>query len=197
MQLRGLGPRERRLGVAKTKGTNLIGAVKFLRRRRDEARAALPARLHHYLDERVLPTSLYPEEDLVALLQAMAPMLKGVGGDVFELMGRAAVREHMEGVYEHLLKGDRLSFARRVSALWQTQHDTGRLALVEGGEGRARYELTEYGHPSREMCGTIRGYILEALARSGFAEVKVRKAGCVLDGLDRCSWECSWREPAA
>ena len=84
-------------------------------------------------------------------------------------MGRALVREHMQGVYEHLLKGDRLSFARRVSTLWQTQHDTGRLVLVDGQRGRARYELSDFGHPSREMCAVIRGYILEALAHSGFA----------------------------
>ena len=183
--------------MAKVKGTNLIGAVKLLRKSREKARAALPPALHHYLEERVLPTSLYPEEDLVGLIRGMAVLLKDVGGDVYELMGRAVVRDHMEGVYEHLLKGDRLSFARRVSTLWQTQHDTGRLVLVDDGPGRARYELTDFGHPSREMCAVIRGYILEALAHSGFASVEVVKAGCVLDGRDACTWECTWRERGA
>ena len=183
--------------MAKVKGTNLISAVKLLRRNRERARAALPPALHHYLEERVLPTSPYPEEDLVELIRAMAALLQGAAGDVFELMGRTLVREHMQGVYEHLLKGDRLSFARRVSTLWQTQHDTGRLVLVDGERGRARYELSDFGHPSREMCAVIRGYILEALGHSGFAEVEVVKAGCVLDGRDRCTWECGWQEPAA
>jgi hypothetical protein len=183
--------------VAKVKGTNLVGAVKLLRRNREKARELLPAVLHRYLEERVLPTSLYPEEDLVGLIRAMAEILRGVGGDVFELMGRAAVREHMEGVYEHLLKGDRFTFARRVSTLWQTQHDTGRLALVEQASGRARYELSDFGHPSREMCAVIRGYILEALSHSGFTDVVVEKTACVLDGRDRCSWECRWQERSA
>jgi hypothetical protein len=180
--------------VAKVKGTNLIGAVKLLRRHRDAARAALAPALHHYLDERVLPTSWYPEQDLVALLRAMVPLLGDIGGDPFELMGRAAVREHMDGVYEHLLRGDRLSFARRVSTLWQTQHDTGRLTLVEEGPGRARYELAGYAHPSREMCATLRGYVLEALLASGFVETRIAKRSCVLDGAERCVWQCTWRE---
>ncbi len=180
--------------MAKVKGTNLIGAVKLLRRNRDAARAALPEGLHHYLEERVLPTSWYPEEDLVALLRAMAPLLRDLGSDPFELMGRAAVREHMEGVYEHLLKGDRLSLARRVSTLWQTQHDTGRLSLVDLGPGRARWELLGYAHPSREMCGTLRGYVLEALIASGYSEARIEKTSCVLDGADRCAWDCQWRE---
>jgi hypothetical protein len=180
--------------VAKVKGTNLISAVKLLRRNREQAAAALPAALHHYLEERVLPTMLYPEADLVELIRAMAGILAGVGGDVHELMGRTLVREHMEGVYEHLLKGDRLSLARRVSTLWQTQHDTGRLTLVEEGPGRARYELTDFGHPSREMCAVTRGYVLEALGHSGLVGVSVVKTGCVLDGRDRCTWQCTWKE---
>jgi hypothetical protein len=183
--------------VARVKGTNLISAVKFLRHSREKARALLPAAHHHYLEERVLPTELYPEEDLVELLRAMAELLRGAGGDVYELMGRAAVREQMNGVYEHLLTGDRRRMAHRVAALWQTQHDTGRLVMVDEVPGRARCELSDYGHPTREMCGVIRGYILEALAHSGFASVEVTKVGCVLDGRDRCTWECSWREPGA
>jgi hypothetical protein len=182
--------------VAKVKGTNPIGAVKLLRRHRDAARAALAPALHHYLEERVLPTSWYPEEDLVALLRAMVPLLGDIGGDPFELMGRAAVREHMEGVYEHLLRGDRLTLARRVSALWQTQHDSGRLTLALQGPGRARYELEGYAHPSREMCATLRGYVLEALLASGFVDTRITEVACVLDGAERCAWDCTWREAA-
>ena len=183
--------------MAKVKGTNVISAVKLLRKNRDAARASLPSALHHYLEERVLPTSWYPEEDLAALLRAMAPLLRDVAADPFELMGRAAVREHMAGVYEHLLRGDRHSMARRVGALWQTQHDTGRLHMIEEGPGRARWELSGYGHPSREMCGTIRGYVLEALTGLGFPDVRVAKAACVLDGADRCAWDSRWHEAPA
>ena len=182
--------------MAKTKGTNLVGAVKFLRRNRAAARASLAPALHHYLEERVLPTSWYPEEDLVALLRAMAPLLGDATGNVFELMGRATLREHLEGVYERLLKGDRLTLARRVSTLWQMQHDTGRLALISTGPGTARYELEEYGHPSREMCATIQGYLHEALVAAGFGAVQIRKARCTLDGDPLCIWECAWNESA-
>jgi len=183
--------------VAKTKGTNLIGAVKFLRRNREAARAALPPALHHYLEDRVLPTSWYPEEDLVALLRVMAPMIGDAPGSVFELMGRITLREHLGGVYERLLKGDPLSFARRASALWQMQHDSGRLAFIEEGPRRALFELADYAHPSREMCATIQGYVHEALAASGFAALEIRKTRCTLDGDPRCVWECAWQERAA
>ena len=183
--------------MAKVKGTNLISAVKLMRRNREQALAALPPALHHYLGERILPTTLYPEADLVELIRVLAVLLRDVPGDVHELMGRTLVREHMEGVYEHLLKGEPLMLARRVTTLWQAQHDTGRLVLVQGGRGCARYELSDFGHPSREMCAVVRGYILEALTHSGCASLEVVKAGCVLDGRDRCTWECTWEEPAA
>lgn len=180
--------------MAKTKGTNLIGAVKFLRRNREAARAALAPALHHYLEERVLPTSWYPEEDLVALLRAMAPLLGDAPGNAYELMGRATLREHLDGVYERLLKGDRLTLARRVSTLWQMQHDSGRLTLTGTGPETARYELEGYGHPSREMCATIQGYLHEALVAAGFGSVEIRKSRCTLDGDPRCEWECAWHD---
>lgn len=184
--------------MAKAKGTNLLSAVKFLRRHREAARAALPPALHHYLEERVLPTSWYPEEDLVGLLRVMAPMI-GEGGDgAFELMGRITVREHMDGVYERLLKGgDPLNVARRASALWQTQHDTGRLAIRDSAPGRARFELADYGYPTREMCVVVTGYIHEALVASGFAGLAIRKTRCILDGHETCVWECTWQQAPA
>jgi hypothetical protein len=180
--------------VAKVKGTNLIGAVKLLRKNRAHALVALPAELHHYLDERIIITEWYPEADLVTLMRAMAPLLRGTNEDPYELFGRAAVREHMAGVYERLLKGDRASLARRVSVMWQAQHDTGRLEFIGHVAGRGRYELKDYQHPSREMCGTLTGYLSESLRASGFASVVLDKVRCTLDGHDRCIWECRWRD---
>jgi len=47
------------------------------------------------------------------------------------------------------------------------------------------------------MCGTIRGYVLEALTGLGFSDVRVAKAACVLDGADRCAWDSRWHEAPA
>jgi hypothetical protein len=182
--------------VAKVKGTNLIGAVKMLRKNRAHALAVLPPALHHYLAERVIVTEWYPEQDLILLLRAMAPLLADVPGDPFELIGRRAVRDHMGGVYARLLEGDRLSLARRVSVMWQAQHDTGKLELVGNRPGKGRYELEGYAAPSREMCSTVTGYISESLVASGFANVRIDKVRCVLDGHKKCVWECQWRDEA-
>jgi predicted hydrocarbon binding protein len=181
--------------VAKVKGTLIQSAVRFLRHHKDAARASLPPTLHHYLEERVLPTDWYPETDLVAMMRAMAPLLQDAGEDAFVLMGRAAVREHLDGVYEHLLKGARASLGRRLATLWQTQHDSGRVTTTELGPVKARFELADYGHPTREMCASMRGYVLEMLESAGFSAVEVREIACVLEGARHCGWEACWREP--
>ena len=61
--------------MGRTKGTSIVEIVKFLRTRRDDALQALPAAVHHYLDDRVLESAWYPEEDLVALVGAMVETL--------------------------------------------------------------------------------------------------------------------------
>ena len=61
--------------MARAKGTALIGAVKMLRKRKDEARALLPEALHRYLSVSVLPASWYPEEDLLKLIRALLEIM--------------------------------------------------------------------------------------------------------------------------
>jgi hypothetical protein len=179
------------------KGSNLVGVVKLLRRQRKLARAELPPALHRYLDERVLLTSWYPEADLLAILRVVAKWIGSDSADAFELMGRAAMRDHLGGVYGRLLTGDPTTLPRRVGAIWQAQHDTGRLGFHQTGRGRGHFLLEEFGHPSREMCSIICGYLHEALERGRFADPRVWKAGCVLDGEKQCRWECAWTEAKA
>jgi hypothetical protein len=181
--------------MAQVKGSNLLGAVKFLRRHRDAARAELAPALHPYLEGRVLQTEWYPEADLVELLRVIAKLIGNASPDAFELMGRATLQMHLAGVYERLLKGDSTSLGRRIAAIWQTQHDTGRFTFQSTARGRGIGDLADFGHPSREMCAIISGYLHEALTSADFRDARVTKLGCVLDGEKTCRWECSWAEP--
>jgi hypothetical protein len=76
--------------MARAKGASLIGLVKWLRHDREAALRALPAGLHHYLEDRIQIASWYPEEDLLALVRALARVLPVGEGDVYEQMGGAS-----------------------------------------------------------------------------------------------------------
>jgi len=54
--------------LAKAKGTVLVDIVKALRKNKERSRTLLPAKLLHYLDERIVIASWYPLEDYVELL---------------------------------------------------------------------------------------------------------------------------------
>jgi len=185
--------------MAKAKGTALLGAVKYLRRQGDRARDALPAHLHRYLEERILPASWYPEQDLLDLLGAVARLLPDSGPDVHAQMGRISARDHMESFYGHLFQHseDPLSLPRKAFALWTSMHDTGRLRIDMEDEGRARVELIDYAIPCREMCGIMTGYVEETLRLSGFAEPRLEKQRCRVRGDDACVWEARWRAAPA
>jgi hypothetical protein len=185
--------------MAKAKGTTLISSVKFLRQHRDAARALLPEALHRYLEERVIPTSWYPETDLLELIRATARLVPGAGADVFETMGRITAREHLEGTYAHLVdgKGDPLSIPSRAFALWASQHDSGRITALLEGPDRVRIDVVDFAIPSREMCAVVGGYVVETLRLAGLPAPRGEKLCCRLDGADRCSWRCVWVPAAA
>jgi hypothetical protein len=178
--------------MAKAKGTTIVGAVKFLRGRREEALRILDVRLHPYLEERIFPTSWYPESDLLDLIRAVAKLLPLPDARAYEEMGRQTAREHLEGVYSHLASGDALQVGRRAFALWSSQHDTGRMSMERTGPGRARAEVVDFGHPSRELCAVVRGYVLETFRASGIANPQGRETTCRCQGDPACTWEFSW-----
>ena len=74
--------------MAKAKGTVMVGLVKALRRNKEKAREILPAKLFHYLDERIVVASWYPVEDYVVLLRAVGKISPSPDGNTFIEMGR-------------------------------------------------------------------------------------------------------------
>ena len=90
--------------MAKAKGTVMVGLVKALRRNKEKAREILPAKLLHYLDERIVVASWYPVEDYVVLLRAVGKISPSPNGNTFIEMGRISARDHMEGTYSRLKK---------------------------------------------------------------------------------------------
>ncbi len=179
--------------MGKAKGTTLINAVKALRLKKDEARAALPERLHGYLEERILVSSWYPEEDLLAILRALAKVMPSPGMDIYEFMGRILARTDLGGVYALLLrKGDPAATLRRTAITWEHYHDTGKEVVVESGDNHAAIEISGYDSPSRETCGSVKGYIHEKVAMAGGKEIRVVHNKCVLDGVSACRFEVTW-----
>jgi hypothetical protein len=180
--------------LGKAKGSTVLGAVKFLRRNREEAKRLLSPALHHYLDERIQVSRWYPEEDLLALIRAVAPLIPAGTGNPYEAMGRLNARQHMATVYSHLIsESDELALVHRGFVLWQTMHDTGRLTITLERPGRARLDLIDYTQPSHEMCATVTGYISETFIVTGLKDPIVAMISCRVAGDDVCSWRATWR----
>jgi hypothetical protein len=177
--------------MGNVKGMTLLGSVKFLRQRRDDALGVLPPELHHYLDDRIRPTGWYPECDLAQLVRATASLIPGPRDQVLEAMGETTAREHAE-VYGDLMSGG--SSTSRAFALWSTQHDTGELRMAEEAPQRVRFDLTGYEDPSRELCLIVQGYLKGTMYMNGFRDITVEKLACRLWSDDRCAWRVVWKE---
>ena len=178
---------------AKVKGTNMLSAVKALRMAREQARAVLPPALHHYLEERILVSSWYPELDLMGLLAALGTLLPAGGGDPFVFMGRTTAREHLAGIYRgHVRAGDLERTLRSGTALWRNYHDTGALTAELESPQQAIVRLRDFAATSREFCRILTGYFTELVEQAGGKSVTATKLACSLDGAPDCQWRLSW-----
>jgi hypothetical protein len=179
--------------MAKVKGASIVDSVRFLRRHKDAARKILPPSLHHYLAERILSASWYPEEDLIPLVRAMARILGEPEKAFFEKAGRLSAQVHAQGVYRHLVRsGERESLARRALVLWSSQHDSGAMEMSSEESGRVRVAVRDFALPSREFCAINGGYMGATFEISGCQDVRVQKLSCCVDGAAECAWQVTW-----
>ncbi len=183
------------MSEARAKGINFVGMVKFLRTQREAALELLPESLRHYLDDQISVASWYPEEDMIGLVRVLAKLMPPGQEEPLVLIGRINARQHIEGVYNHLFESpDLLTLPLRAVALWKSMHDSGDFKIVLDA-GEATVELSDYGHPSREMCVMVRPYLEEFFRASGIEKVDVEKQACCLDGASTCRYQVRW-EPA-
>jgi hypothetical protein len=135
----------------------VLKAVKVLRSCKQESLAQLPKSLHHYLEDRIVVASWYPEQDFFELLCACAALFPG-GDAAFEMLGAATAQDHAEGMYTDIMKRDPVSRAR---IMWRTQHDTGDLVLLDQTANSATYELRDWSPASARYCRVVGGYFTE------------------------------------
>jgi hypothetical protein len=186
--------------VPHIKGVAMLNAIRALRSiGKDRARELLPEHLHKYLgEERILPVAWYPEADMLelnrALAQMLRPTLQGASlEDVFIHMGKLVGRIDLSTVYAVMVRNRALDDApERLSALWKQYHDTGTLQ-ASIGEGSARFELRDYGLPSRELCWIQRGWLFAYIELTGAKEQKLIETQCRSLGDASCVWNASWR----
>jgi hypothetical protein len=175
--------------MGKTKGAAALTSVKLLRGRKDEARKVLPLELHHYLEERIVVASWYPERDVFGLMMGVAKLFPLEGGQ-FEAMGAAAARLHLDGLYAPLLQRDP---AVRARTLWKTQHDSGELVLTNLTEDSATYELNGWEQLGAEHCRLLGGYFCEVHRLTGAAEPSYEHTACSGRGGALCTWVVRWK----
>ena len=173
------------------KGAVLIGLVKFLRQRRDDALEALPPAQHHYLDEDIRLSSWYPESDFITLIRAAAKLMPLEYEAAIERMGLIGARAHAE-VYGDLLRSS-MGSNSSVFALWSAQHDTGELRGYYESSSCSRIELVGFGAPSREVCMLAMGYLRGGFELNGYDDVAIEKKSCASLGADCCSWRVTWK----
>lgn len=182
--------------MAKVKGTIVVKIVKSLRSLHEPTTELLPPGLQHYLDERVLPTTWYPEEDYLGLMRVLAGKLRDPGMDVWEWMGRESARLDLEEIYRSLLRErDPAGTLEKFESFWSLRHDSGEPKVTLHGPGRATVELAGYGLLSGEVCRSVTGSIWQLLSSAGAQGIQVREESCRVRGAPVCRWQASWTDP--
>lgn len=180
------------------KGTVLVACVKALRAKREEAAPLLGESARRFLgEERVLPSSWYDESVAFDLYRAFARLTGGkVGTRTWQEMGRQAATLHAVESYRHVVRArDTASILCQSGiALFQSQHDTGKLKAVMTGPCSAAIEIQGFGAMCTEWSHMIAGYLRGLVEVTGAQEIDVRIERVDLTKKD-AEYTVRWRTP--
>ena len=183
------------LSMASVKGTIMLPLVKGIRAGVPGARSVLAPELHRYLEERIIVSEWYPEEDHLALLRVLG---RAMGPNAYLRMGHHLAQFELGGVYKlSLHAGDARRTLRAFVSLWPQNHDTGKIELSDRKDGGARYTLTEFALPAREICEVVTGYLTEAMRMCIGETVIVVHPRCRANGGPVCVWDIDLPPAAA
>ena len=184
--------------MGRIKGTAVLSVVKALKvLGKERVAAEAPPAVAHYLDERILPSSWYSEDDHLALLRLLGRLiqtsLSEQQEDVFVWMGRNSAQTDMSTVYSSLVSTASPETAfRRGGTLWQAYHDSGSLQITMTGPSKGTAELTDYPGSAPEVCRVLTGWLAGFVQTAGGKDVKVRETRCKHRGAMSCIWEVEW-----
>jgi predicted hydrocarbon binding protein len=184
--------------VAGAKGTAVLQLVKALRSLGEPARRALRPGLHHYLDERVLVTKWYPEEEYIELITTLSQVMPVPDGvSVWDQFGKAAARHDLTSVYKGMVRGGTLLGTLKAARdLWKLYHDTGRI-VIAGDEERATFDVFDYASVHAGHCRFLTAYLREHLRMATGRDYEVRETLCRSLGNDRCRREFAQPRPGS
>jgi len=185
--------------MAKTKGSSILLLVKALRMNREQAAKILSPRLHYYLEDRIMVSNWYPEEDYIELLRTLGTILRPQEPEPFEMMGGISARVGLTGLYKnHLFEGNPAKTLRRGIQTWSAYHDSGQMNFIhqpgEGPRKRATLELVGYELACDEVCRTTTGWIRTELAMAGAQDLDIRHSRCTAKGDGLCRWDLLWTD---
>ena len=164
--------------------------MKALQAHGERAASIVPAKLAHYLDERIVLASWYPLEDYAELLRALMKAAGGGRVNPCEKMGRDARARTWRAP---TAASARARTARPRSRSCPPCTTRGELRVVERETGRAVVEFLNFAQPTREICDTFTGYQAERMVILGFEDVQVKHTKCRVIGAVSCVWELSWK----
>lgn len=178
--------------MANIKGVSIVSLVKVLRANKEAAANLLPASHQHFLQDRILVSAWYDEEDYKILLVTVGEILRPlVRGDVYEFMGEQGANSDFTTVYQAVVrKNDPSGTVRHFGMIWSMYRDTGRLEIRRIDETHARVLLHDYPNASPETCATLTGYYRALLRLSGASVVAVRLEILRAASQGPTEWSC-------
>lgn len=180
-------------GVARARGTIFLNTVEFVRERFGSAAherviEALPPDRRACWLEALRESSWLPVDELVLYMETAHALLAPDEPDFYRQIGLFGGTRDRETRGFGVMLHDWATASRMATVLWRSYFDSGRLEVLQAGEGGATLRVHDFP-VHRSLCLRMIGSFEGQQARN---TVRASKTACVLDGDPFCEFRLSW-----
>lgn len=177
----------------KIKGIAMKGAIDALLEDEEAARAAMGDHLLHYLEQPILVSSWYPEEDHFELLEAIAEVYAQPGKDVWFWMGRSTAARDLRNLYKAMVQeGQPITTLKRFPKLWRLYRTAGHVKVQTIGTSKGLIRIYDYPFVNARFDKMLAGFLSEAITISGGKKVVVNPTSTGRRVGAPAIWVVSW-----
>lgn len=185
--------------MSNVKGAAISARLQFVRERHGEAGVrrlldAMPEAQRSVLEARVLSHAWAPF-DVFVEVAATADRLFGKGDlALCTEMARYAAEVNLPTLYRLFYRlGSPQYILRKAAQLWSVHYDSGRLAVMEEGQGKVRLEIVEFEEPHRVHCLSVLGWAARSIELSGGSVLRAEEEHCRARGDETCELVLCWK----
>jgi len=188
--------------MARVKGIAILGLVKYIKKYSKERGKGIEEIIQMMSKEdqeifsrKILASEWYPYSTYINFGNIIDRVFGKGDFSLAREIGKISAQTDLKGIYRVFLTFfNPQMIVKKISNIWGSYYDTGKIDIVEFTPGKLIWHLSEFPGIGKFHCKNIEGWNEAFLELAGYKDAHVVETRCQTEGSSFCEFVLTWKE---